>query len=123
MLRKLRGFIIRVWYAFGRFVAGVVGFILLLLFLTGLGVFLWQIGHWLKSREWPPMPVSDVFPFFGIHYSRDVLWPDLVGVQKLVNAFLDMPLSFASFFFFWFLSGDWLRKNLYNVLWPPRHGP
>jgi hypothetical protein len=124
MLDKLWGFIVRVWYAFGALVAGVVGFILLLLLLlTGLGVLLWQIVHWFKSREWPPVPVSDVLPYFGVHYSSEVPWSDLSGIQKLTNVFLNMPLSLVSFFVFWFLSGDWLRKYLYNVLWPPKHRP
>jgi hypothetical protein len=119
MLDKLLSFIARVWYAFGTFIAGVFGFILPLPLFTGLGVLLWQIGHRLKSGGWPSVPVSDVLPYFGIH-SQDVPWPDL-GAQKFVNVFLDVPLRFVSFIIFWFLSGDWLRKNLYNVLWPPKH--
>jgi hypothetical protein len=58
----------------------------------------------LKSGEWHPVPTSDALTYFGIHYSREVVWPNLVGVQKLFNGFLDMPLCLTSFFVFGFLS-------------------
>jgi hypothetical protein len=123
---KLRNFIVRVWYGIGSFVAGVVGFISMLPVLFGAGLLVWQIAQWLKSGEWPSVPTSDALTYVGIDYSRDVVWPNLVGVQKLFNFFLDMPLCLTSFFVLGYLSvllNEWLYKNVYVALWPPTHRP
>jgi hypothetical protein len=126
LVDKLWEFVVRVWYGLGSLVAGIVGFISMSPILFGAGVLVWQIAHWLTSGEWRSVPTSDALTYVGIHYSRDVVWPNLVGVQKLFNFFLDMPLCLTSFFVLGYLSvllNEWLYKNVYVALWPPTHRP
>jgi hypothetical protein len=53
----------------------------------------YQVVHWLKHGSWLPMPLSMGTDYLGITPPR-AAW---VGVQKVVDWILDLPLSLALF--------------------------
>jgi hypothetical protein len=67
--------------------------ILALPVLFGPGIVVWQIITWLRTARWKPVPVADVLAFFDIPYPR-FQW---LGIQKITDSVLDLPLSVASF--------------------------
>src|SRR5882724_9925922 len=63
--------------------------------LTGLtilvapGILVWQAFQWLKTGVWIALPLSTLMDYFEIHVSAGK-W---VGMQKIVDWVLDVPLS------------------------------
>src|SRR6266478_7683057 len=49
----------------------------------------WQIYYWLKSGAWFPIPVSKALEYMQWPYPN-LEWR---GVQKILDYFLDLPLS------------------------------
>lgn len=54
----------------------------------GPGIFLFQVVGWLKSGQWPPVPLSRAFDYFGVDQPKTT-W---IGAQKAIDFILDLPL-------------------------------
>jgi len=61
--------------------------------LMSSGILAWQTFQWLEFAVWPDVPVYYAFDFFEIHYPI-ARW---LGVQKMIAAFLQWPLSVVIF--------------------------
>ena len=61
--------------------------------LMSAGILAWQTFQWHQFAVWPDVPVYYAFDFFELHYPV-ARW---VGVQKLMAAFLQLPLSVVIF--------------------------
>jgi hypothetical protein len=61
--------------------------------LIGPGIVVWQIYTWLQTAKWRLVPVSDALIFFGIPQPRF----DWLGLQKIADWVLDLPLSVTAF--------------------------
>jgi hypothetical protein len=73
--------------------ASIPIFLLGAVVLFGPGVLCWQVYQWLKTGKWSPVPVSWALEYAGFQYP----YLEWRGVQKIVDAFLDLPLSVVSF--------------------------
>ena len=61
--------------------------------LMSAGILAWQTFQWLQFGVWPDVPVYYAFDFFEIHYPV-ARW---LGIQKMIAAFLQWPLSVVIF--------------------------
>jgi hypothetical protein len=60
-------------------------------FLVGFVILAIQSLSWLRSGIWPALPVHSAFDHFGINYQM-FSW---IGVQRLIDLTLELPLSFT----------------------------
>jgi hypothetical protein len=67
------------------------GFVL----IAGPAILAWQGYSWLRTGVWTALPLSKVFAYFE--------WPipstDWMGVQKIIDAIFDLPVSGVSLSF------------------------
>jgi hypothetical protein len=61
--------------------------------MIGPGILAWQCYEWLKTARWHPVPVADALTALDITYPVST-W---AGLQKIIDAVLDLPLSVVTF--------------------------
>ena len=57
--------------------------------LAGPGILAWQAYQWLQTGIWTPLPISNLFDFFG--WSKQ--FTDWVGLQQILSLLLEIPSS------------------------------
>ena len=65
----------------------------LALVLLSIGIPAAQALVWLKTGEWPSLPLSRAFVYFGWSLPEF----DWIGVQKIANYALDLPVALWAF--------------------------
>lgn len=74
---------------FGEQAAGLFAIVLASPVLIGPLILALQGIEWLRSGQWPPVPISSGFRYFNIPMPR----AEWVGVQKIIVVVMDFPLS------------------------------
>jgi hypothetical protein len=78
---------------------GLIGLFVVLPFVSGCVVMLWEYASWLGSAEWPNTTVLDGLNWFRhwfhLHHlvSADDLMTRYLGLNELVRAVLNRPLA------------------------------
>ena len=68
------------------------------IFLSGIGIILWQILYYLKTGEWFSMSVVFLLQKIGFEWTSNPT--DWIGIYNLLDR---IPLSFACIMAGWFL--------------------
>jgi hypothetical protein len=55
--------------------------------LAGPGILAWQAYQWLQTGIWTPLPISNLFDFFG----SSKQFTDWVGLQQILSLLLEIP--------------------------------
>jgi H+/gluconate symporter-like permease len=79
------------------FIAGSIAIVAVLIMLSGIGLFLYQVMGWLESGTWSEVSTWALFAYFDIDIVKEVSSWQWRGIQKIAVWILEASLAGALF--------------------------